>query len=98
MENVLGRILDNRKKSLEKNESKSHAVQQDGVDAKMGGDLSVNEQKIYGVAPTEISNVARKWHHERGINGLPSLREKYPKGHSEAAVLRKAGRWHRRRI
>lgn len=67
MENILGRILDNRKKSLEKNESKTHAskqekftVQQDGVGAKMGGDLSVNGQKIYPVAPTEISNMARK--------------------------------------
>lgn len=49
----MGRILDKRKRSLEKNESKSHAskkgkytVQQDGVDAKMGGDLSVVEQRI----------------------------------------------------
>lgn len=53
MENIVGRILDKRKRSLEKNESKSHAskqgkytVQQDGVDAKMGGDLSVVEQRI----------------------------------------------------
>lgn len=67
MENILGRILDNRKKSLEKNESKSHAskqgkftVRQDDVDAKMGGDLSAVEQRIYPAAPTEISNVARK--------------------------------------
>lgn len=28
MENILGRILDNRKKSLEKTESKSHASKQ----------------------------------------------------------------------
>lgn len=67
MENIVGRILDNRRRSLEKNESKPHAskqgictVQQDGVDAKMGGDLSVVEQRIYPVATTEISNVARK--------------------------------------
>lgn len=67
MENILGRILDNRKKSLERNESKSHAskqgkctVQQDGVDAEKGGDLSVIEQRIYPVAPTDISSVARK--------------------------------------
>ena len=35
-------------------------VQQYGVDAKMGGVLNVIEQRNYPVAPTEISNVARK--------------------------------------
>lgn len=28
----------------------------------MGGDLSAIEQRIYPVVPTEISNVARKYH------------------------------------
>lgn len=65
--------MDNREISFGKNESKPHAskqgkftVQQEGVDVKMGGDLNAIEQRIYSVAPTEISNVARKYH-ESGI-------------------------------